>query len=97
VKRDGDKVTMHVDEYRFFITRLVELEAESAGLRKTLDSERASFDELASAMKAANQARLAERRAVSRRRWAPGLILGGGLTSGGKAEGVIGVGWKLEL
>jgi hypothetical protein len=102
---------MHADEYRFFITRIKTLEAENNSLHRVLKLERASFDEVIDAVKAANQARLEEREAAEARietleawikrykaaRWIPGVIGGGGVTTGGDFEGFVGLGWKFNL
>jgi hypothetical protein len=102
---------MHVDEYRFFITRIKTLEAENKSLHRVLSLERASFDEVIEAAKAANNARIEEREASEERiktletqvrqykaiQWIPGVIGGGGVTTGGKVEGFVGIGWKFNL
>ena len=108
---DENTVTMHIDEYRFFITQIKTLEVEAAGLKRALAEERASLDILAAAADDADTARLEERRAADarikkletdlkdckRRQWLPGVIGGGGITGSGKAEGVIGLGWKIDI
>ena len=96
---------MQLDDYRFFITRVVALEAETKDLRRALAVERASFDELIQASKQADRARLAERaayerrvKAMSRRKWLPGVIGGVAPSRGGSGvQGVIGLGWKVNL
>jgi hypothetical protein len=102
---------MHVDEYRFFATRVKTLEAETASLKDILARERASFDAVAQAAKEADNARRDERVAFEVRlkdlerqiakgntsRWLPGIIAGGGLSSRGDVEGIIGLGWKVPI
>jgi hypothetical protein len=108
---DENTVSMHVEEYRFFITRIKTLEAENESLHHVLKLERASFDEVTDAAKAANEARLEEREAADSQikkletwikhykaaQWQPGVIGGGGVTTGGDVEGFVGVGWKMDL
>ena len=111
VKRiDPSHVSMHVDEYRFYITRIKELESENDGLGRTLARERASFDVVAKAAEDADKARQEERAGYEARIQAlegvirkeksknlfPGIIAGG-RWNGGEAEGVIGLGWKGPL
>jgi hypothetical protein len=109
-KIDETTVSMHVDEYRFFITRVKMLEAETESLNRVLKLERASFDEVANAVRVADAARLKEREAFADRiaalealvrrykssQWILGVIGGGGVTAGGELEGFVGLGWKLS-
>jgi len=103
---------MEEADYRFFITRIQELEAEAGALRRTLEQERASFDVYVLGVEAEraareelaalNEAALAEARAKleqrRRREWLPGLIFGGGAgTDGDGLQGVVGLGWKVGL
>jgi hypothetical protein len=102
---------MHVDEYRFFITRIKTLEVENESLYRILKQERTSFDEVIDTVKAANEARREERAAAEARietleAWVkyykaaqrmPGIIGGGGITTGGGVEGFVGLGWKFNL
>lgn len=101
---------MEEADYRFFITRIEALEAETAALRRVLEQERASFDVYVSNVKAERKARVeldalnAERIArlerqaerMKRRQYWPGLIFGGGWgTDGDGFQGVAGLGWKV--
>ena len=102
---------MHADEYRWFITRIKTLEAQETSLRKVIQIERASFDELAWHVTSADKARKAERlaadsrikeleaqvRAYGRKKWIPGVVAGGGPTTGGGVQGFVGLGWKVDL
>lgn len=112
VKVDGKKATMHVDEYRWYITRIKTLEAENTSLNKILIMERVSFDELAQEVASADQARQKERsaatsrikeleaqvRAYNDKKWIPGVVAGGGsTTSGSNVQGFIGLGWKVDI
>jgi hypothetical protein len=108
---DENTVSMHVNEYRFFIMRIKTLEAGNEALKQVLQAERASSDEVIDAMKAANDVRLKEREASEARiatleawikryktaQWIPGIISGGGISTGGDIEGFIGIGWKIDL
>jgi hypothetical protein len=108
-KIDAEHVSMHVDEYRFFITRIKVLETEGASLKQILRMERASFDEVVRTVNAVDKARQEEREAAdarikelevwiknykTARRW-PGVVLGGGIGSRGKPEGFVGLGWRV--
>ena len=102
---------MHADEYRFFITRISELETETASLRRILENERAFFDVLTKEISKADVERLEERAAaeayvndllariknLERRQWLPGIIGGGGPSRDGGVQAVIGLGWKIDL
>jgi hypothetical protein len=102
---------MHESEYRFFITRIRELETEAEGLKRTLRFERASFDEVADAAKEVEKAYLEERESArkviaeleaknrrhERKRYIPGIIGGAGAGTGGGVQGLIGVGWKIDI
>ena len=97
---------MHVDEYRFFITRIQELEAEVTGLDRTIERERKSATELKKAFENAEAARLRERaeyqvrvdqlsgelRRYKRKPYYPGVIFGGGPSwhDGGRSMQFIG-------
>lgn len=111
VRLENGKITMHPDEYRFFITRIKTLEAEAASLKEMLVREREAFDELATKAMALEVAVEAEREAWGIRirelegtiksnrasQWCPGVILGGGPSTGGGIQGVIGLGWKIGI
>ena len=110
VRRSDGKIVMEEADYRFFITRIGELQAEADALRRVLEQERASFDVYASGVQAERAAREAldrmnagevtrlrkELGRMERRRWWPGLIVGGGYgTDGDGVQGVVGLGWKV--
>ena len=104
VQRLDGRIVMEEADYRFFITEIQVLRAENAALRKSLDQERADQDLHFAGLakeRAAKDALIEELRAkitrLLRARAYPGIILGGGLTSGGRGEGVVGLGWKLDL
>lgn len=95
---------MEEQEYRFFITRIRELEAENTSLREVLIRERASHDAYVVSVDreraAWGELRAALMRKIARyenRVWIPGVILGGGATTRGELEGVVGLGWKIDL
>ena len=110
VRRSDGKIVMEEADYRFFLTRIEALEAETAALKRVLGQERASFDAYVSNVKAERAARVeldrmnaeeiarlqkqAER--MKRRQYWPGLIFGGGYgTDGDGVQGVVGLGWKV--
>lgn len=110
VRRSDGKIVMEEADYRFFITRIGELQAEADALRRVLEQERASFDVYVSGVQAERAAREAldrmnagevarlrkELGRMERRRWWPGLIVGGGYgTDGDGVQGVVGLGWKV--
>ena len=108
---DENTVAMHVDEYRFFITRIRALEAETASLKRVLADERESVGELIKLLNDADDARLDERlasdarireleeqvRTYERKKWAPGIVAGGGATGDGRMNGFLGLGWKIDV
>jgi hypothetical protein len=91
-------------EYRYFVTEIQTLRAENAALRKTIETERADQDAHFAGIeteRAAKDKLIAELRAKINRllkaRMFPGIIAGGGMTTRGEAEGVVGIGWKIDL
>ena len=101
---------MEEADYRFFITRIEALDAETAGLKQALKRERASFDEyivnvqkerfarreldVMREKKIAELEKEAER--AKQRRYIPGIILGGGYDfDGDGVNAVVGLGWKV--
>lgn len=104
VRRADGKIVMEESEYRYFVTEIQTLRAENAALKKTIDTERADQDAHFAGIeteRAANARLVAELRAkidrLLRARLYPGIIAGGGMTTRGEAEGVVGIGWKIDL
>ena len=104
VRRSDGKIVMEEAEYRFFVTEIHTLRAENAALKKTIETERADQDAHIAGIeteRAANARLVAELRAkidrLLRARMFPGIIAGGGMTTRGEAEGVVGIGWKIDL
>ncbi len=104
VRRADRKIVMEESEYRFFVTEIQTLRAENAALKKTIETERADQDAHFAGIEAERAAKdklIAELRAKINRllkaRMFPGIIAGGGMTTRGEAEGVVGIGWKIDL
>lgn len=104
VRRTDGKIVMEESEYRFFVTEIQTLRAENAALKKTIETERADQDAHFAGIEAERAAKdklIAELRAKINRllkaRMFPGIIAGGGMTTRGEAEGVVGIGWKIDL
>ena len=104
VRRADGKIVMEESEYRFFVTEIQTLRAENAALKKTIETERADQDAHFAGIeteRGANARLVAELRAkidrLLRARLYPGIIAGGGMTTRGEAEGVVGIGWKIDL
>lgn len=104
VRRADGKIVMEESEYRFFVTEIQTLRAENAALKKTIETERADQDAHFAGIEAERAAKdklIAELRAKINRllkaRMFPGIIAGGGMTTRGEAEGVVGIGWKIDL
>lgn len=104
VRRVDGKVVMEEVEYRFFITEIQTLRAENAALKSTIEKERADQDAHFAGIeteRAAKDKLIAELRAkidrLLKARMLPGIIAGGGMTTRGEAEGVVGIGWKIDL
>lgn len=109
VKRSNGKIVMEESDYRFFISRIVALEAETTALKNVLAEERASFDvyvlnvrkerEAHSGRSAAYERRIDELaediRSLRRQKILPGILVGGGMNTKGNLEGFVGVGWKI--
>lgn len=102
---------MEVDDYRVFITELAKSKTIISGLEKALATERTKTDELITAIKSADVAFEAERKAAEERikvlektlasykrfNWMPGIIAGIRPDSDWNVEGVIGLGWKIDI
>ena len=101
---------MEEADYRFFITRIEALDAETAGLKQALKRERASFDEYIVNVQKERFARreldvMREKKVAElekeidrykQRRYIPGIILGGGYDfDGDGVKAVVGLGWKV--
>ena len=101
---------MEEADYRFFVTRIKALEAETSALKRVLEQERASFDvymtnvrserKARSELDKLNEAKIARLSAqierLRKQKYWPGLILGGGWgTDGDGLQGVVGLGWKV--
>lgn len=104
VRRADGKIVMEESEYRFFVTEIQTLRAENAALKSTIEKERADQDAHFAGIEAERAAKdklIAELRAKINRllkaRMFPGIIAGGGMTTRGEAEGVVGIGWKIDL
>ena len=109
VRRSNGRIVMEEADYRFFITRIKTLEAETAALTKAIAEERSSFDVYVSSVQAertlhAEQVALHEQRIeqlswrirrLNRQKVLPGLLVGGGMSTHGDLEGFVGIGWKI--
>ena len=104
VRRADGKIVMEESDYRFFITRIKALEAETSALKEARDKERASFDVYMAEAEKERRAsiELADRlqgkiRSMENGKWLPGVIAGGGPGTDGGVQGFVGVGWKIDL
>lgn len=109
VKRSNGKIVMEESDYRFFISRILAFEAENTTLKKILLEERASFDAYVAGVRREREtqrarmelftrriAELTERlRRLNRQKALPGILVGGGMNTGGNLEAFIGFGWKI--
>lgn len=95
---------MEEADYRLLITEIQTLKAENSSLKAVVEKERADQDAHFAGIeteRAANARLVAELRAkidrLLRARLYPGIIAGGGMTTRGEGEGVVGIGWKIDL
>lgn len=104
-------VVMSVEDYRTLITEMMKYQENIKSLEQVVAKERASIDDLIVTIKTAEDKHKAEREAADlyikelekklsfkkRSAWIPGIIGGIRPTSDWNVEGVIGIGWKLDL
>lgn len=103
VRRENGRIVMEESDYRIFISTITELNAEASALRRSLASERASFDEYVRNVQNEREARQeldalkdAKIKRLEGRRWLPAPIVGGGWnTEGDGFKAMVGFGWRL--
>ena len=95
---------MSEEDYRRFVTEIQILRAKSDALAGVLAEERASQDQyvLLVEKERATKDVLIETLQIQiaklkKSRLYPGVIIGGAATTGGRSEGAIGIGWKIDL
>ncbi len=95
---------MEEADYRLLITEIRTLKAENAALKRVVEKERADQNEYMVRVSLERQAKEALVDAhkiridrLTRQKWSPGIIAGVGGTWDGNVQGVVGIGWKIDL
>lgn len=104
IRRADGKIVMEEADYRLLITEIQTLKAETAALRAVVEKERAGQNEYMVRVSLERQAKEALFEAqkdridrLTRQKWYPGIIAGVGGTWKGEVQGVVGIGWKIDL
>lgn len=104
IRRADGRIVMEEADYRLLITEIQTLKAEAAALREVVEKERAGQNEYIVRVSLERQAKEALIGAqkdridrLTRQKWYPGIIAGVGGTWEGEVQGVVGLGWKIDL
>lgn len=95
---------MEEADYRLLITEIQTLKAENSSLKAVVDAERAGQNEYmvrVSLERQTHEALVGAQKdridRLTRQKWYPGIIAGVGGTWEGEVQGVVGLGWKIDL